>query len=630
MNISNDVPIFKISNSVFQIGNIDYDIKFLDTIIALLTLGNKFVPNYFQNNVQFFHFLLLDIDLKIIDFNKRMFFKSRSNTVSKNNNTTNYSSLTNYKFDDLFFENLFKYLNRKNHIYKTSKDLSSELYINRDSMNLRLEIHKKLQKIFNKIDIKPNITYEQLKIISIFQKNKPFKIIDCDKNVGLALISNDIYEANVRKYLAQDSTYTLINTDILPVITSNINSSLNDLSNNGYISNKILNKLKINDKDNCKLGSFRLLAKLHKPVFGWRPIINCRRHPTGKISNLMDNLLKPLVQRTHIVLKDSQNLIQKCQNITFATKPKIYSMDFSSLYSNMNQIHTANTITDFITPYLDSFHLNPAGFRALLLLILENNYFKYNSLIYLQKIGIAMGCICGPSLANLYLYIIEIKWLYIHRPIFYGRFIDDIAFMDLTDLDLEDFKSIFGNLELNITSGDTVIFLDLIIQFNDSTKQLKFSLYNKPTNNFGYLLTNSNHPEHIFDNIIKSLFIRIRRICTDYSDFVIASIKLAKQLLQRNYKIDKIFNAFRLVSNMDRSLLIPYKNKKDIQTENDILFFTHFNYNLDLKNLIQKSFLNTKKEKSFLSDCNIKIINMINTNINRLFVHNFNIITYKA
>ena len=263
-------------------------------------------------------------------------------------------------------------------------------------------------------------------------------------------------------------------------------------------------------------------------------------------------------------------------------------------------------------------------------MILENNYFKYNSLIYLQKIGIAMGCICGPSLANLYLYIIEIKWLYIHRPIFYGRFIDDIAFMDLTDLDLEDFKSIFGNSELNITSGDTVIFLDLIIQFNDSTKQLKFSLYNKPSNNFGYLLTNSNHPEHIFDNIIKSLFIRIRRVCTDYSDFVIASIKLAKQLLQRNYKIDKIFNAFRLVSNMDRSLLIPYKNKKDIQTENDILFFTHFNYNLDLKNLIQKSFLNTKKEKSFLSDCNIKIINMINTNINRLFVHNFNIITYKA
>ena len=40
----------------------------------------------------------------------------------------------------------------------------------------------------------------------------------------------------------------------------------------------------------------------------------------------------------------------------------------------MNQLHTANTITDSITPCLDSFHLNPAGFIALLLLILENYF----------------------------------------------------------------------------------------------------------------------------------------------------------------------------------------------------------------------------------------------------------------
>jgi hypothetical protein len=61
-----------------------------------------------------------------------------------------------------------------------------------------------------------------------------------------------------------------------------------------------------------------------------------------------------------------------------------------------------------------------------------------------------------------------------------------------------------------------------------------------------------------------------------------------------------------------------------------IFYNLNDNYNLDLKNLIQKSFLNTKKEKSFLSDGNIKNINMINTNINRLFVHNFNISSYKA
>ena len=49
--------------------------------------------------------------------------------------------------------------------------------------------------------------------------------------------------------------------------------------------------------------------------------------------------------------------------------------------------------------------------------------------------------------------------------------VNDKIDLVVKNLDLEDFKSIFGNLELNITSGDTVILLDLIIQFNDSTKQ---------------------------------------------------------------------------------------------------------------------------------------------------------------
>ena len=82
MNITSDFPIYKISNSVFQIGDINYDQKFINIIISLLTLGNKFVPNYFCSNTQFLHFLLLDIDLKLIDFNKRIFFSSKNNKIN--------------------------------------------------------------------------------------------------------------------------------------------------------------------------------------------------------------------------------------------------------------------------------------------------------------------------------------------------------------------------------------------------------------------------------------------------------------------------------------------------------------------------------------------------------------------
>ena len=635
MNIVSDVPIYKISNSVFQIGNIDYDQKFINTIASLLTLGNKFVPNYFTTNTQFIHFLLLDIDLKIIDFNKRLFFNSKNKDKNLNNFNSSKNqrsiNLSNNSLDDIFFDNLFKSLNKNHHNNRINNknNNNSCLFISKDTLNFRLELHKNLLYTFKDIDIKPNISYEQLKTIAIFQKNKPFKIIDCDKNVGLALISNELYEKNVIKYLNEDSTYSLINKDILPSVTSNINDTLYDLFNNGHISKRMLNKVKIKNVITSKFGSFRLLAKIHKPIFSWRPIINCRNNPTSSISNVIDNLLKPIIQRTDTILKDSQNLIQKCQNITFSKKPVIYSMDFSSLYSNMDQLDTANTLTDFMTPLLDSSHLSAFGFRSLLLLILNNNYFKYNSTIYKQIKGIAMGVICGPSLANLYLHIKETRWLFIHRPLFYGRFIDDIGYIDEYDLNLDEFKATFGNLELNITTGDSVVILDLIMKYDNITNKIKFSLYTKPTNNFGYLLNKSNHPEYIYYNIIKSLFIRIKRICTDHCDFIISSINLTNQLIQRGYDVSMIIKVFKIVNSIDRSSLLPYKDKIDIRKENDILFFNQFNYNIDLKTLIQKSFLNIKKEKCFLYDYNIRIINKINCNINRMFVHNFKLNLYK-
>jgi hypothetical protein len=96
--------------------------------------------------------------------------------------------------------------------------------------------------------------------------------------------------------------------------------------------------------------------------------------------------------------------------------------------------------------------------------------------------------------------------LFIHRLLFYGRFIDDIGYIDENDLNIDEFKATFGNLELNITTGDSVVILDLIMKYDNITNRIKFSLYTKPTNSFGYLLNESNHPEYIYFNIIMKLY----------------------------------------------------------------------------------------------------------------------------
>ena len=140
-------------------------------------------------------------------------------------------------------------------------------------------------------------------------------------------------------------------------------------------------------------------------------------------------------------------------------------------------------------------------------------------LVHSAHSGIAMGTIAAPSIANIFLYCIEKEFIYIHRPLCYYRFIDDIFIATRKNFDINILKSSF-DINLNINSDKIVQFLDLNIYFCKYTKRLKFSLYIKPTNTFSYLFTDSNHPNYITNNIPKSLFIRIRRICSNFYDYV--------------------------------------------------------------------------------------------------------------
>lgn len=123
-----------------------------------------------------------------------------------------------------------------------------------------------------------------------------------------------------------------------------------------------------------------------------------------------------------------------------------------------------------------------------------------------------------------------------------------------------DFKCIFLKLNVNITSGNSVNFLDFIISINWNNN-FDFNLFVKSTNTFSYLLANSNHSSHIFKNIPKSLILRIRRCCSNFNDYMYHSSILLKNLIKRNFNYHNFLNIIRYVSRIDRYILIPYKQK---------------------------------------------------------------------
>ena len=506
-----------------------------------------------------------------------------------------------------------------------NKKVKNKNFINKESLCLREKLQKNLFDKFDEINILNNLNYNQYRALLYFRLNKPFQIIECDKNIGFAIISTELYDKSALDYLNNNPSYSSIQDNQLSSIVVNINNKLDTLFLNNHISKDVKKTISIN-KLQCKSGIFRMMSKLHKEIFGWRPIQNCSNHPTAKLSMFFDYLFKPFILNSVSYIKDSQNLIQLCQNIRFSKKPFIYSLDFSNLYTNIDPNHAIPILTEFVSKHLDSSHLTAFGLSSLLFLFFENNIFNFKSKFFIQIKGVPMGCVCGPSLANLYLYILELKWLTIHKPLIYYRFIDDIFLVLEYPLDFENFESFFIYLKLSLATGDKVNFLDLFISFNNFLKKLKFSVYVKKTHINKYLLPSSNHPNHMFKNIIYNLFYRIRRICSDYYDFIDASVELAIKLLERNYLSKDIREAFFHISNLDRDKLIPYKIKRPgLDFNKDIPFFFIFNSNFSsFKKALSSSYNNTSLKFPILNNFYYKHINNIDVNLKRFCIHNFN------
>ena len=606
-------PVYKIGDSLFQIGDLNIDFNYKQNIISILNLGNKFVPNYFFNAIDFFNYLLKELDENLLDLNTSIFLSKNKSSISKKKYDSSDNNLNDFTITDEYFKHIFKKMHTK---YKIRNE---KLFISKEINQLRSDIHSKIFDEYDNILIKPNINYLQYKDLIRFQKEKSFKIINCDKNVGIAILSNELYSTSVIEFLNSDTTFSDLTEDPLYTTVNSIKNDINNLFNNGHVSTN-LHKNILKNIDESKLGSFRLLAKLHKPKFSWRPIINCKNHPNSNICNLIDQLLRPIVTKTETYIKDSQNLIQKTKDLVFDKEPYIYSLDIVSLYTNIIPNNAIDKITHFMRRFLDCFDIDIIGLNKLLKIMFNTNVFKFDTKFYRQIKGLPMGCICGPMVANLYVYILEMKWHRIEKPLVDYRFIDDKILILDKELNFLGFQKYFENLEFTLSHDKKIVFLDILLEYDRVIQKLKYSVYIKPTNSFGYLKTNSNHPSHIFNAIPISLFIRNRRICTNFSDFIIVSKMQIEQLVKRGYNRSNLVKICKTISNYDRNSLLPYKEKINnflSEEENFILYFHFFNYNLNIQSIIYNCF------KSIYSNIKLKYINKINCNLNNALIHNF-------
>jgi hypothetical protein len=419
-------------------------------------------------------------------------------------------------------------------------------------------------------------------------------ICDADKNLGVTIVDTTWYLGEIEDQLNDTNTYEVKDPSI-DHITERINTCAFWIKK--LIHPKVAKYvLDFTKPEVWKLPKFRIIPKIHKDPMKGRPIVPSHHWLTTGLSQVLDRLLRPVLEKCQYVLKDSRELVKLLENLKFENDVILATSDVTSLYTNID-------IDDCIKRVLYMHwrhsprdkHQEQTLLRIGLETILKENYFvSPNGKVYHQLRGLAMGTPIAPLLANIYMYSLEIERLGANRvqPILYKRYIDDIIMI----FDRKDEKNIDGYLEriterANSLTFTTTIneskieFLDLVIYKGiryKSNKILDLRTHEKELNKYLYIPWSSGHPKHLKKGFIKAEAIRHARNCSDEGEYKRKLFLFKHRLLRRGYKERFVESCFNEVEYGNRDRFINGVNREN---SNNLYFPITYSESLKMRNL---------------------------------------------
>ena len=178
--------------------------------------------------------------------------------------------------------------------------------------------------------------------------------------------------------------------------------------------------------------------------------------------------------------------------------------------------------------------------RRLLELSVKDTPFRFQNKIYKQIDGVAMGNPLAPILADLWMQKLEQKLnkFSTNKPIIWLRYVDDVfCLFCISKTKILDFHTRINKWHKNLhftvefEANNSLPFLDVLITREEN--KLVTSLYRKPTQTGLYLLWDSCQSRRYKLGLIKTLVIRIYRICST-KKAINNELRLLKETLEKN------------------------------------------------------------------------------------------------
>ena len=347
-----------------------------------------------------------------------------------------------------------------------------------------------------------NLNKNEWKALKELKENESIVIKEADKGGSVVIMNRTHYERMINQHLNDTKTYKETDTNIDKKVMTSLKKHVSTYKTE--LTSKEIDYL---TKFNSKSSNFYGLPKIHKSKIiaeeikkqnseiinilepsdlKVRPIIAGPECPTKRLSNLIDIILKPMVQKIKSYIKDDIDFLSKCPRST-KDSTMLYTYDVVSLYTNIPHALGLEAIEYWLRTFpevIDS-RFSKEFILESLEFVLKNNTFIFNNKSYIQLCGSAMGTIVAPTYANLTMGYLETKLYKLIEETFgietrkhieenWKRFLDDCFIPLDTNIILgQELLHILNNLNESIKFTEEhnkhqIPFLDIKINQTDN------------------------------------------------------------------------------------------------------------------------------------------------------------------
>jgi len=265
-----------------------------------------------------------------------------------------------------------------------------------------------------------------------------------------------------------------------------------------------------------------------------------------------------------------------------------FVIDVKSMFTSMPQSKTVECMAKVWTKLKQTAFpdhpLTVAEFERIVRFVLENCYFTFNGATYKQIAGSPMGSNMSVVAANCFMSVMLDEFLsarpqWSERIPLLGRSLDDILGFwlgseELYDTFIEDLNRwsqatgwmvtlerptlLVDGVSVNSHFGAPLTFLDVELYWKDNWHT---KVYSKPTDVHAYLPYDSAHARHVVKNIPSIVATRLRKLCSEDAEYVIAARRFKGFLLRAGYPAPLLNRRFGFIGHLNRKDLLRKKLK---------------------------------------------------------------------